>query len=335
MALRAYPVDGFRPSIPAYDDRPLAVTCLWYQNKQVMIFIVVNPHAGGHRLERVAHLAQYLRQAGLHVEIGHTQYSGHATMLARMAARTPGCTHIVAAGGDGTIAEVAQGMAGADIVLAILPLGTANVLARELGLPFDVVRVARIITAGGSRRVWPGRLRSSAGEGLFVQMVGVGFDAHVVHHVSLRLKRAVGRMAYVASMLGALRQYRFPPMTVTVDGAAYEAASVIVSKGALYAGKYVLAPQSMQAERLFSVVLFHSAGIGATVRAGLALLRGNLGRLRDVTIVQARVIEISSPAALPVQGDGDARGFTPVRIDIADHPLRIAVATDRGGGGGI
>ncbi|MCE2576060.1 diacylglycerol kinase family protein [Komagataeibacter sp. FNDCR2] len=297
-----------------------------------MIFIIVNPCAGGHRSGRVARFAHHLRQAGLDVEIGHTRFRGHATVLARAAAQTPGCTHIVAAGGDGTIAEVAEGMAGSDCVLAILPLGTANVLARELALPFDDALTARIIAAGGSRTIWPGRLQSSAWDGLFVQMVGVGFDAHVVHGVSTRLKNAVGRMAYVVSMLGALRQYRFPTMTVMVDGVAHEAVSAIISKGARYGGKYVLAPHSMQGEQRFCVVLFHVAGIGAVLRAGFALLRGTLARQKGVTILTGRRVEIPARPALPVQGDGDARGFTPLRIDISDRPLRVAVALTGGEG---
>ncbi|WP_459987126.1 diacylglycerol/lipid kinase family protein [Komagataeibacter kakiaceti] len=291
----------------------------------------MNPCAGGHRLGRVARFAHFLRQAGLDVEIGHTRFRAHATDLARIAAQTPGCTHIVAAGGDGTIAEVAQGMAGSGCIMAILPLGTANVLARELALPFDDARTARIIAAGGSRTIWPGRLRSSTWDGLFVQMVGVGFDAHVVHCVSTRLKSAIGRMAYVVSMSGALRRYGFPAMTVMVDGVAHEVVSAIISKGARYGGKYVLAPHSMQGEKRFCVVLFHAAGIGAVLRAGLALLRGHLVRQKGVTVLTGARVEIPAPPALPVQSDGDARGFTPLCIDISDQPLRIAVASTGGG----
>lgn len=291
----------------------------------VKVTVIVNPTAGRRRMGRIAGFARQLRKAGLQAQIVPTRYRGHATTLARMVVREGTCTHIVAAGGDGTVAEVAEGMAGSGIILGILPVGTANVLARELRVPFDDARNARNIAAGACSVVWPGRLRSSEGECLFVQMVGIGFDAHVVHVVSTRLKKAVSRAAYVLATLGSLWKYTFPTLTVSVDGVSHTAASVIVSKGALYAGKYVLTPRSMQEHRQFSVVLFGTAGIGSSIRYAIALLRGNLSRQKDVTILTARRVEITTPCNMPVQSDGDARGLTPIRIDIPGRALRIAV----------
>ncbi|MBE7728482.1 diacylglycerol kinase family protein [Komagataeibacter sp. FXV3] len=294
-------------------------------DRNVKAIVIMNPTAGRRRMGRVARFVGLLQQAGLQVRIVPTRYRGHATTLARMAVQERACTHIVAAGGDGTVAEVAEGMAGSDIILGILPVGTANVLARELCVPFDDASNARNISGGAYTIIWPGRLHSSEGECLFVQMVGVGFDAHVVHVVSIRLKKAIGRAAYVLATLGSLWKYTFPAMTVSVDGVSHTAASVIVSKGALYAGKYVLTPRSMQESRQFSVVLFGAAGIGSSLRYAIALLRGNLSRQKDVTILTAQTVEISTPRNMPVQSDGDARGLTPIRIDIPGRALRIAL----------
>ncbi|WP_395370876.1 diacylglycerol/lipid kinase family protein [Komagataeibacter diospyri] len=294
-------------------------------DQNVKVTVIMNPAAGRRRMGRVVGFVRQLQQAGLQAQIVPTRYRGHATTLARMAVQERTCTHIVAAGGDGTVAEVAEGMAGSDIILGILPVGTANVLARELRVPFDDVQNARNIAGGACTVIWPGRLRSSEGECLFVQMVGIGFDAHVVHVVSTRLKKAIGRAAYVLATLGSLWKYTFPTMTVSVDDVSHAAASVIVSKGALYAGKYVLTPRSMQEHRQFSVVLFGTAGIGSSIRYAIALLRGNLSRQKDVTILTAQKVEITIPCNIPVQSDGDARGLTPIRIDMPDRALRIAV----------
>lgn len=289
------------------------------------VTVILNPTAGRRRIGRVVRFVRRLQHAGMQADIVPTLHKGHATDLARRAVAERTCSHIIAAGGDGTVAEVAEGMAGSDIILGILPVGTANVLARELRVPFDDDRNVRMIASGVSTIVWPGRLRSSTGECLFVQMVGIGFDAHVVHVVSARLKKLVGRAAYVMATLGALWKYTFAPITVSVDGVPYQAASVIVSKGALYAGKYVLTPRTQQTSRKLSVVLFGAAGIGSSIRYGLALLRGTLSRQHDVRILTAETVEIRDPCHMPVQSDGDARGHTPIRIDIPDRPLRIAV----------
>ncbi|PYD50476.1 diacylglycerol kinase [Komagataeibacter saccharivorans] len=288
--------------------------------------IIVNEKCGGHSRTRIAHFAQCLRGAGFVVDIVPTAFRGHATALARKAVHDQKYTHIVAAGGDGTIAEIAEGMAGSDCILGILPLGTANVLAHELGIPSDDADSAGVMARGNSRVIWPGHLQSDGWNGLFIQMAGIGFDAHVVHAVSTRLKSALGQFAYVLNTVRSLWRYGFEPLHVLLDGVEYDAVSVIVSKGSLYAGKYVLTRDSMLAEKRFSVVLFRAPGILATLRASLSLLRGNLARQRDVEIHTARCIEIRTPPGIPVQSDGDARQFTPVRIDIAERPIRIVSA---------
>ncbi|BAK82675.1 diacylglycerol/lipid kinase family protein [Komagataeibacter medellinensis] len=293
------------------------------------VIIIANPTAGGGgggsgENGCVARFARCLRHEGMRPVVLHTAHRGHARVLAREAVQAGACTHIVAAGGDGTVAEVADGMAGSDIVLGILPVGTANVLASELGIPPDPARNARAIAAGEDTVIWPGRLRSSTGEWLFVQMVGVGFDAHVVHAVSVRMKKALGRMAYVLHTLRALWAYPFHSMTVVVDGVARPAVSVIISKGRFYGGRYVLTPRSMHEHAGFSVVLFGTAGAWASLRYSMALLCGMLDRQPDVTILNARTIEVITPTGLPVQGDGDACGLTPLHVDLPGRPLRVA-----------
>ncbi|GBQ47636.1 diacylglycerol kinase [Komagataeibacter sucrofermentans] len=299
-------------------------------NASRSVTIIVNPTAGRRRSGHATRLARILRRAGVAVQVVHTRDRGHATELARAAVEQGGCSHVVATGGDGTVAEVARGLEGSDVVLAVLPVGTANVLARELDLPFDEGALARSIIAGTSTTVWPGVLHTAQGASLFVQMAGVGFDAYVVHTVSPRLKKAVGRAAYVVSVLRALWGYRYPVLRVEVEGVVHEASSAIISKGALYAGRHVLAPASMQEEKAFSVVLFGSAGPWATLRYGLALLRGTLPRQKDVTVLRASTVAIPAPTGLPVQSDGDAHGYTAIRADINDQPIRIAICPRAG-----
>ena len=184
------------------------------------MLIVFNPTAGGRRRRRLARALDALGLEGLRPVVAETLHPGHAAELARAAADR-GVGLVVAAGGDGTIAEVASGLAGSAALLGILPFGTANVLAWELGLPFAPERAARVLTAGRAALLRPGLARFGSGGGasrLFVQMVGAGFDAAVVAGLDLRLKRRIGKAAYVAQSARELFRYPFPRFTASLDG---------------------------------------------------------------------------------------------------------------------
>ena len=178
---------------------------------------------------------------GIRIELAETHRPGHAEALAREAA-CGGASMVVAAGGDGTIAEVANGLLGSPARLGVIPLGSANVVAHELSLPFEPRAVAAALAFGRTRPLWPGVARGAEGSRLFVQMLGVGFDAQVVHHLPVVLKRAFGRGAYALQTLRELACYRFTPIRLRLDGEETQAASVIVSKGRLYGGRFLLAP---------------------------------------------------------------------------------------------
>uniref|UniRef100_UPI0018DFDE76 diacylglycerol/lipid kinase family protein n=1 Tax=Roseomonas rosulenta TaxID=2748667 RepID=UPI0018DFDE76 len=244
--------------------------------------------------------------------------------LAREAARA-GVPVVVAAGGDGTIAEVAAGLSGSDSALGVLPLGTANVLALELGLPRAPAGAAAVLAMGRTALLHPGLARFADGrELLFVQMLGAGFDAAVVHRLPPGLKRAIGKAAYVAQTLREMPRYPFAPIRCVLDGHEEEAASVIVTKGRLYAGRFLLAPGADPRREGFHVALFRSAGALAALRYGAALPLGLLPRLRSVEIRQASEVRLDG-AGIPVQADGDAAACLPVAIGAAPKPMRIVV----------
>lgn len=292
------------------------------------MLIVFNPTAGAGRRRRLARALAVLGARGLRPELAETQAPGDARAFAREAAAR-GIRLVAAAGGDGTIAEVAAGLAGSAASLGVLPLGTANVLAWELGVPAAPEAAAAVLAEGQDQAVWPGIARFGDGSTrLFVQMLGAGFDAAVVAGLELRLKRRLGRAAYVLQTARELPRYRFPPIGVTLDGAAHQAASVIVTKGRLYAGRHLLAPAARPAEPGFQVVLFHRGGAGAALLAGLALPLGLVPRLPGVEILPARQVAMAG-AAVPVQADGDPAGQLPVAVADAAAPLRIRLPRPR------
>ena len=286
--------------------------------------IIFNPVAGRRRAALLWRVLDVLAANGIRLDLAETHRAGHAEALAREAVQG-GAPMVVAAGGDGTIAEVANGLMGSAARLGVIPLGTANVLAHELALPFAPRAVAAALAFGRTRTLWPGVARGADSSRLFVQMLGIGFDAQVVHRLSLPLKRVLGRGAYVLQSLRETERYRFPPLRLRIDGMDTEAASAVISKGRLYGGKFLLAPESRPAEPGFSVVLFGCGGPAAALMYGAALPVGFLGRAPGVRHVRARRVEAVGNAPIPAQADGDAAGFTP--LSVADAPGPIEVVT--------
>jgi diacylglycerol kinase family enzyme len=259
------------------------------------VLIVFNPTAGAGRRRRFARALAALGARGFRPELAETRGPRHAEALAREAAAR-GVSVIVAAGGDGTIAEVAAGLTGSPATLGVLPLGTANVLALELGLPLSPERAAAVLAAGRPAVLRPGLARFADGRArLFVQMLGAGFDAAVVANLDLALKRRIGRAAYV------------------------------VTKGRLSAGRYRIAPDARPADPGFQVVLFRQPGALQAALAAAALPLGLIPRLPGIEIVPAHRIALRAAEAVPVQADGDPAGLLPVEIADAPAPIRILV----------
>lgn len=288
------------------------------------MMIVFNPVAGRRRATLLWRVLDVLAANGVRLEVAETASAGHASALAREAAGR-GERMVVAAGGDGTIAEVANGLLGTGVHLGVIPLGTANVLAHELALPFAPRAVAAALAFGRTRRLWPGVARGPDGPRLFVQMLGVGFDARVVHHLPWRLKRAFGRGAYVLQSLCESVAYRYPPVTVRVDSHEMQAESLIVSKGRFYGGRYLLAPDAAPGIEGFAVSLFHHGGPAAALMYGAALPLDLLRWAPGVQQVRARRVDVVGNCAVPAQADGDPAGFTPLSVVDAPGPIEVVV----------
>ena len=287
------------------------------------MLIIYNPIAGRRRIAMLWRVVDVLIANGLQPRIAETQSVGHAIRLAREAANANERI-VVAAGGDGTIAEVAAGLLGSGSSLGIIPLGTANVLSHELGLSRHSEALAAALAFGRTRTLWPGVAEGPDGDRVFVQMLGVGLDAQVVHRVSHRLKRAIGRQAYTLQTLREIGRYDYLPVRVSLDGVATEAASVVVSKGRFYGGAYTLAPAACSSEPGFSVALFRHSGARAAIGYGAALVLDRLGRAHSLELVRAQRIEIFG-VTQPAQADGDPAGMTPIAIRDADMALPVVV----------
>jgi diacylglycerol kinase (ATP) len=288
------------------------------------ILIILNRAAGrtARAANRLRGVVAALERRGCEVVIRPTRGPGDAEGLARQA--EPRFDLVVAAGGDGTVNEVVNGLAGSSRPMAVLPFGTGNVLANILGLPRAPEELARVIAEAPARPIWPAR----AGDRLCVTMAGVGFDAEVLLALDHRLKRRVGKLAFVLAILTCLWRYRPNDLSVEADGCTYRAASVIVVNGHLYAGRFMIAPTARLDEPLLHMVMFRRAGRLAALRCLCAMAAGALDRLAEVTILPARRVSVAAcgPACdrtAPVQIDGEIGGVLPLSIAIADAPLLL------------
>ena len=297
------------------------------ETAQRRIRLVLNPIAGRRREALATAVIERLRGRNRDIELQVTGGPGHASAMAEAAARRAlnGETKelLVIAGGDGTINEAINGLVAAGgqvaagaLPLAIIPLGTANVLAHEIGLQTKAEAIAEAIAQGRIGRVSLGRTTAEGRSSrCFTLMAGVGFDAHVVENVDLALKKRIGKGAYVWESLRQIAGFAFPSYRVTIDGQRHEASSVIVANARSYAGPFVAAPDASLLEPGFQVLLFKRGGALAVTRSALALFRNAMHRLPDVTLVQGRSLRIEGPAGDPVQGDGDTLTRLPVDIE--------------------
>jgi diacylglycerol kinase (ATP) len=290
------------------------------------MIIIFNPAAGRRRAHLLWRVLDVLAANGVRLDLAETHRAGHAEALAREAVRR-GEQMVVAAGGDGTIAEVANGLIGSGVRLGVIPLGTANVLARELGLPFAPKPVAAALAFGRTRTLWPGQCNGPDGARLFVQMLGVGFDAHVVHRLPFPLKKVFGKGAYVMQSVRELARYRFPVIRMRIDDVETSAASVIISKGQLYGGGFRLAAGAGPGDPGFSVVLFDRSGPCAALMYGAALPLNLLGHAPGVRHIRAHRIDFLQNQAVPAQTDGDNAGWAPLWVSDAPGPIQVVVGS--------
>jgi diacylglycerol kinase (ATP) len=282
------------------------------------LLIIFNPAAGWRRRRRLAPVLALLREHGCPFVLRETEGPGDAERLA--AEVDPGAFDlVVVAGGDGTVNEAINGLARSRLPLAVIPLGTANVLAAEIGLRTDPASIARCVALGQPRPIALG----AANGRRFILMAGAGLDAHVVAGVSVPAKRWLGKGAYVLTALRQLLVFPFSPYEVQTDNTVWRAASVIVANARYYGGRFVCAPDASLASATLQVCLFERAGRLAAIGYAIALVTGRLPKLASYRIVEARRIEVRGTPGEPLQGDGDVIGRLNATIEVLPKALDL------------
>jgi diacylglycerol kinase (ATP) len=288
-------------------------------------FLIDNAAAGyGRRLVR-DRVVSLLEGAGATIVRCSNRSMEEAHALAAAAAHSGDYDAILAAGGDGTIRHAARALADSGVPLGIIPIGTANVLAHEIGLPREPAQLARLLLGAPAITI----RAPTANGALFLLMAGAGFDGRVIDALSQPVKERVGKLAYAAPVLRALAA-RADSLEVEIDGHAHRATWAVIANARHYGGSFVMAHGARLDAPDLNAVLFDAPGRSALVSSLLALASGRLDTCRHVKTLPCRRAEIRSRSLVPVQVDGDAFGATPLIVTSGGPRVALIVPDPAG-----
>lgn len=274
----------------------------------------------------IERIVEALKRKGHRVTPAPTEGPGTASRIARQHVER-GARLIVAVGGDGTVNEVAEGMIHSHVPLAVLPAGTANVLACELKLNSDLVRAAERLNDFVPRRISLGHITCEGGRVSrhFVLMAGIGLDALIVYNLNGPLKSQAGKLAYWIAG-GSVLGKRLPQIKAEAGGKHYVCSFALVSKVKNYGGDFEIAQDVSLFDQRFEAVLFEGRSSTGYLRYLFALMLRRLKRVRGVTVLRTDRMDLSAgDSRVYVQIDGEYAGRLPARVEVVRDALTILV----------
>ncbi len=285
---------------------------------------------------------------GWEISINETTSAGHATELALIAA-AQNADAVIACGGDGTVNEVANGLAGSGTPLAVIRGGTANVWAKEAGVPRRPTEALQLLVTGDRRSIDLGRVRAlpaqhlesgdpprslagendDSGERYFLLMAGIGFDASIVSQASGALKRRLGATAYLWQGVRNVFNHRAEVVDLVIDGVAERASLywLLLGNTRSYAGVANLTHLASAVDGKLDFCLLERGGLRRIAWLAPWVLLGRHAGRANVRYRTVESLEVRTPG-LPVQIDGDYLTETPISIDIVRHALRVIVPAE-------
>lgn len=334
------------------------------------IVLIGNPIAGGGALRKIKKAVNILKNKGFNVNLMLTSQKGDAESFARrisieqqssraveqqkelsdsnsLLVTTDSSLLVIAAGGDGTYNEVANGLVHSDIPMAILPLGTTCVLAKELGIPSTIEKALDIAINGREQTVHIGRITcnklahssslidanltishepstiSHTVTRYFLLMAGIGFDGEAVFGIKEKLKRYSGKGAYILSGLKALLKYNPSSIVISLRNGETKKTgyTAIVGKASCYGGTFKITPDARLTDPYLYVFVTHNKGRFDLLRYVAGIIKGTHLSFKDISYCSASEIEIQGNAHIQI--DGDYIGTTPAKIDVVPDALKI------------
>ncbi|MBI5575960.1 MAG: diacylglycerol kinase family lipid kinase [Deltaproteobacteria bacterium] len=289
-----------------------------------MLRVIHNPVAGPRAAAGIDRIRAFLSARGIPFEILKTSGPGDATVLAREAAHA-GAETVIAVGGDGTVNEVANGLAGSSTRLVVVPHGTGNVISREVGLPATVEGCLGLIESGKTIEVPLARAENR----YFLLMASAGFDAEVVARMSHRQKNILGMGAYYLAGIRHLVRTQPTLWMEFPDRERMEAQALILCRGKTY-GIATMVPDGNLEGRTLKVIALCKTGRWAILRFAIQALRGKHLSSPGVHTRETRSVFVRSRIPSAAQVDGDYLCPLPVRFEMTDTKLRLVVPQEYG-----
>jgi YegS/Rv2252/BmrU family lipid kinase len=288
------------------------------------ILLISNPAAARTHVSRAHEVAAVIRAAGCEVDVVFTDAPGGAVDLARAGVES-GVDAIAVYGGDGTMMQTVEGMRPCDIPLGLIPGGTGNLLARNLGLPQRLRDAALVVATGSPRKIDLGQWQSEGRTRYFAVACGAGYDAQLMAGTTGPAKRRWGMGAYVQYVVRTMGTIRPLPFNVTVDGEArvLQAALVVVANCRTIVPPFLgLGPDIRYDDGWLNVVALRARGMKHAAAVVFKLLR-NAADDADIVRLRGRDVRIEADPVQPVQLDGEPDGRTPFRATILPKGLKI------------
>lgn len=283
---------------------------------------IMNPSTGRFPGDKVAWFINRLLEPNYEVEFRFSSFAGEEREIARAAADETEL--LIAVGGDGTVANVAAGVMGKDVDLAIIPNGSTNVIARGLGIPGDPFRAARAL----HRDMQPRWIDVGvSGDRLILHMGGSGLDSLMFRDTHPSLKRLFAWLAYVPPAVKHLgiRPWRF---TVEVDGTSFEtdARMVLVANGSFVINpRFEVGRDIRIDDGLLDILVFRPPNVPAALSLAAWIALGRAHRSRYVHQIKGKHFKVDSNPPAPVEFDGDYVGMTPFEVTVHPKALHIMV----------
>ncbi len=287
------------------------------------VILINNPVAKKSSQNKIRQACDIFMSGGFSVKVLITKQKGDAENFARDSLKEKP-TMIVAAGGDGTVNEIANGIAGSEIPLAILPLGTTNVLAKEIGIPENVKNSVHIAMQKSFRKISLGKITLTDSPFIkryFILMAGIGYDGETVYNINQNIKKITGKGAYIFSGIKTLFKWNQKELKFLINDKNYLAYSAIIGKASKYAGNFHVTPDVKLTEPFFQIALFKGNSKLDMFRYITGIITGNLLKMKDVEFIKTKDITIDGSAHIQI--DGDYFGKTPAKIEIEKDALRL------------
>lgn len=292
--------------------------------------VILNPSAGQRDRRHELKVAMaYLEDHGWQLSLRETHGPEEATTYAHQAV-AEGYGVVIAAGGDGTVSEIANGLAGSEVALGMFPIGTTNVWALQMGIPpfwplrqHSLLEAAKVLAEGHTRRVDLGQINGR----YFLLWAGVGLDATITEEVEPEAKKRLGALAFVIAGVMVAKEFAGTKVRVTIDGCEVNRRAILIvaSNAQRYAGIMRLAARASLDDGLLDVLIFKGQGFPATLRHLFSVLTNRHLRDPQVEYYQAQRVKISAAKPLSVHADDEPFTTTPVEIGIVPRTLRVVV----------